>query len=226
MKKILPFVFLTVGIAFVSSSLVVQSARAVQTYEPYIEILEGSVKCRQGIFGSSGPMLSYEAWLTDPNGTTIATHSKWSYTYRLDGEYSVEPAVDGSYTCHADLYVDGTRIASLTQSKNIVVQTPTSLNNYYEAYVSGNCGGGLTTRYWKVRDYQVLDQQSPPQPIHKTMNQQESFVTNTNTCGSTFATGGGNTTSQGTFRETISIFAGLCQRATTEATVASIAHKR
>ncbi len=38
---------------------------AMAQYDPYIQIDEGSVICRQGILGpTSGPLIAYDAWWT------------------------------------------------------------------------------------------------------------------------------------------------------------------
>lgn len=87
-------------------------------YSPYLEIVEGSVVCRQGLVGTvSGPQLAYSAWLKDPRGTIVGSQDKWTYSHRLDGEYSVTPWTSGTYTCYAVFSVDGSNAGSLQQSR-------------------------------------------------------------------------------------------------------------
>lgn len=91
-----------------------------QDYTPYIQISEGSVICRQGILGlESGPMLSYEAWLKDPRGVTVGQHNKYTYSFRLDGQYQHEEQTSGVYTCHAKFYVNSQQIAQLNAPRFI-----------------------------------------------------------------------------------------------------------
>lgn len=92
-----------------------------QEYEKYLSIQEGSVVCRQGILieGGGGAQLNYEAWLTDPTGAVVATHSKTSYSWRIDGQYSHEPVTSGTYTCFAEFGINGSSIGGLQQSRFI-----------------------------------------------------------------------------------------------------------
>ena len=91
-----------------------------QSYDPYLEIDEGSVVCRQGILGqSSGPLLAYAAWLKDPRNNTVGQDDKFTYSYRLDGQYSIEPSTSGTYTCYSRFSVDGTDFGTLQQSRFI-----------------------------------------------------------------------------------------------------------
>ncbi|MCC7125361.1 MAG: hypothetical protein IT178_10970 [Acidobacteria bacterium] len=91
-----------------------------QDYTPYIQITEGSVICKQGLIGmASGPLLAYDAWIKDPRQTQVGGDSKWTYSYRLDGLYSINPATSGIYTCYARYSVNGSDIGTLEQSKFI-----------------------------------------------------------------------------------------------------------
>jgi hypothetical protein len=53
------------------------------------------------------------------------------------------------------------------------------------------------------RDYQVMDQQNPAQPIQKVMQITETLTTGENTCGLPFTEGGGPSQSNGTFRDNL-----------------------
>jgi hypothetical protein len=93
---------------------------AAAQYSAYLEIDEGSVICRQGLLGdTSGPMLAYDAWLKDPRNVVVATDEKFTYSYRLDGQYSTEPQTSGTYTCFANFSVDGTTLFQQQQSRFI-----------------------------------------------------------------------------------------------------------
>lgn len=86
-------------------------------YSGYVEILQGSVVCRQGMLGqSSGPLLSYDAWVTDPRNVTVGGQQKSTYSYRLDGQYSIQPQTSGTFTCYSRFSVDGTTLGTLQQS--------------------------------------------------------------------------------------------------------------
>jgi len=77
---------------------------------------------------------------------------------------------------------------------------PAALLNYYENYISGTpqwCSEA--PRYWKVRDYQVLDANGAY--VQRVMFVDESFTTSQNTCGIGFVEGDGYTTGAGTFRD-------------------------
>lgn len=112
-------VILCVRMVLVASALLVPRHGEAQ-YSGYVEILEGSVICRQGLLGeSSGPLLAYDAWLKDPRNTTVATDEKWTYSYRLDGQYSAEPQTSGTYTCFANFSANGTYLGQLQQSRFI-----------------------------------------------------------------------------------------------------------
>lgn len=71
---------LCVRMALVAAALLVVPRDGAAQYSGYVEILEGSVICRQGLLGqSSGPLLAYDAWLKDPRNTTVATDEKSTY---------------------------------------------------------------------------------------------------------------------------------------------------
>lgn len=104
------------GLFVVTTAWIAMAATAQEDYEPWINIQEGSVVCRQGILGppgGGGPILSYDATLHDPRGNQVADHDKWTYSYRLDGQYSHEPLTSGIYTCKARFQVNGSTIGNL-----------------------------------------------------------------------------------------------------------------
>ncbi len=104
------------GLFVVATAWMAMAAMAQEDYEPWINIQEGSVVCRQGILGppgGGGPILSYDATLHDPRGSQVADHDKWTYSYRLDGQYSHEPLTSGIYTCKARFQVNGSTIGNL-----------------------------------------------------------------------------------------------------------------
>jgi hypothetical protein len=77
---------------------------------------------------------------------------------------------------------------------------PGSLRNYHDGPGSGtNPWCSDTPRYWRVRDYEVLDTNG--YPIQVMMFMDESFTTPQNTCGVGFIEGDDYTTGQGTFRD-------------------------
>jgi hypothetical protein len=96
----------------VLSSLATPLMSRTQQYETYLEALEGSVLCRQGLIGYGGELLEYWGWLTDPNGSLVAQDYKQTWSWRLDGQYTHEPSISGTYMCHADFYASGAQVAS------------------------------------------------------------------------------------------------------------------
>jgi hypothetical protein len=117
-------------------------------------------------------------------------------------------AVNGEFGSYST-YTTGTYFCSCIQitagyggGQSTFVQRPTSLNNYYSGTKTGTPAGcSSPARYWRVRDYQVMDQRAPAQPIRRTLFMDESFTTGTNTCNVGFIQGDGNTTPSGTFRD-------------------------
>jgi hypothetical protein len=142
------------------------------------------------------------ARLTSPSGRTVASQSSGlqastSLDYNDEyGDYSV--ATDGSYQCSC--IFGGT--AGFGGSQTTFVQRPTSLNMYKTDALTGTpTGCSVPARYWNFRDYQVMDQQTPPQAILKVMSMKETFTTPTNTCQVSFVAGDQPTGSSGQFRD-------------------------
>lgn len=112
--------FLPCVLACLLVSIVLDPTNAAAQYWGYVEIDEGSVICRQGLLGdTSGPLLAYDAWLKDPRSAVVATDSQFTYSYRLDGQYSTEPQTSGTYTCFANFSADGSTLFQQQQSRFI-----------------------------------------------------------------------------------------------------------
>lgn len=105
--------------AFVAFMAFTPAVAAAQ-YSAYVNIVEGSIRCRQGLLWPyQGPLLSYEAWLKDPRGNTVGNQDKETYSWRLDGEYSVEPQTSGTYTCYSRFSADGFYLETKQDAKFI-----------------------------------------------------------------------------------------------------------
>jgi hypothetical protein len=106
------------------------------------------------------------------------------------------PVIAGQYRCEIDWYVNANYYVTAIATYQSPGQVPTSLQMYYTqtTYPAGY-------RYFKVRDYQVRDQNA--QAIQKVMFADESFTGGENTCGVSFVQGDGNTFANGTFRDNL-----------------------
>jgi hypothetical protein len=117
------------------------------------------------------------------------------------GDYML--ATTTSYTCSC--IHGGTAYAGGSTVVN--VPTPTTASPYNWATQSGNPPGcSAAPNYWFVRDYQVLDQQQPGQPIQRVMAIGESFSNeqpNPNCFNVALGAGGGPSQSNGTYRDNI-----------------------
>lgn len=116
----------------------------------------GTITCRYELWGTvSGPNLSAEVSIRDPNGTTVASQVKQTYSYRLSGSFSYKlpDASGGTYSCQAAYVVDGQFLGEPIVYQAVTPRIPTSLTVFQDYYIWQE-----PNNYTRQRDYQVKDQ--------------------------------------------------------------------
>jgi hypothetical protein len=177
-----------------SFSVYTDSSQTSSTLYVYSTVADNSWGCSHGGYSTTANIVSPSNRQAHSTSGGLQASTSLAISNEF-GNYNVYTT--GSYTCSC---IHGT--AGYGGGGSTFVQKPTSLNNYYSGNLTGTPPGcSPPVRYWKVRDYQVMDQRVPAQPIARVMFMDESFTTPQNSCNVSFIQGDGNTTSSGTFRD-------------------------